>query len=106
MLMKPYTYIFIRSDIPTEYQIVQASHAALEAGNEFAQSEETSFMVLLGAKSETKLKNIAEYLGIHDIKFKMFHEPDYGTGYTAICTEQIFGEQRKIFKKFNTLKHK
>ena len=34
----------------------------------------------------------------------MFYEPDNDTGYTAICCEPVYDEQRKLFKKFRLLK--
>lgn len=34
----------------------------------------------------------------------MFYEPDHETGFTAIATEPIYGEDRKFFKKFKMYK--
>lgn len=103
----PYTYVFVRQDIPKEYQIVQACHACLEMGFSLPDSkkpQETSFLVLIGVKDEQDLNEKAEYLDRHGLLFSRFYEPDYNTGYTAICTEPIYGEQRKLFKKFKLFK--
>ena len=96
----PYTYIFVRQDLRLPQQIVQASHAALEAGFRFQKPEETSFIVLIGAKNEQELHKIAKHLSRHEIEFEMFFEPDYDTGYTAIATQPLYGDQRKCLRKY------
>ena len=95
----PYTYIFIRKDLSVEQQIVQASHAALEAGFRFTQPEKTSHIVLIGIDGQEELEKISSYLIDENILHEMFFEPDYD-GYTSIATQPIFGEQRKPLKKF------
>ncbi len=100
----PYTYLFIRDDLPPEVQLVQASHAALEIGLRCEPTEQTSFLIALRAKNELRLENIAAWLLEQDIKHHMFYEPDYETGYTAICTEPIYGEDRNKFRKFQLYK--
>ena len=96
----PYTYIFIRKDLAPEQQIVQASHAALEAGFRFDQPEKTSHIVLIGIDGQDELQRISSYLLDQNILHEMFFEPDYDTGYTSIATQPIYGEQRKPLKKF------
>lgn len=108
MEQTPYTYCFVRTDIPKEYQMVQACHACLERGFSLPkadQPKQTSYLILFGVKDEEDLKKKADYLGMNGISFEMFYEPDYNTGYTAICTEPVYGEQRKLFKKFKLLKY-
>lgn len=101
----PYTYVFVRTDIPSEAQIVQAGHACLEAGFDFPRPNGTCHMVLIGVPSEEKLVNTARYLEDHEIAHRMFHEPDYGMGFSAIATEPIHGDRRKPLRKFQLLKH-
>lgn len=60
--MAPYTYIFIREDLSVPQQIVQASHAALEAGFRFSKPDETSHIVLIGAKNQEHLEQISDHL--------------------------------------------
>ena len=55
--MTPYTYVLIRKDISPEQQIVQAGHAALEAGFRFQKPEQTSFLIVLEVSDEEKLRN-------------------------------------------------
>lgn len=98
-------YIFVRTDIPIEYQMVQACHACFEMGMEIADKpKQVSHMVLCQIKNEEEIYKLSSYLKEHDMAYHMFYEPDYNTGYTAICTEPIYGEQRKLFKKFKLLK--
>ncbi len=42
-------------------------------------------------------------LDIKDIKSHMFFEPDINE-HTSLCTEPIYGEDRKFFRKFKMFK--
>jgi hypothetical protein len=53
--MTPYTYVIIRKDISPEQQIVQACHAALEAGLRFKQPEQTSLLIVLEVPNQQAL---------------------------------------------------
>lgn len=63
-----------------------------------------SHMVLCSITNEEQLERLSKTLEEHNISFHMFYEPDHETGYTAICTEPIYGEQRKLFRKFKLWK--
>lgn len=103
----PYTYIFVRTDISYEQQLVQAAHAALEAGFEFDKPHETSSIIIIPAKNKDELYKIAARLETNRIQFKMFHEPDFGMGDSAIATQPLTTpEQRKVMKKFQLYKAK
>jgi hypothetical protein len=99
-------YIFIREDLTHEQQIVQASHAALEAGFQFSAPKETTHIVLIGAKDEDKLKQIQLHLIDNGIEHEIFFEPDFDTGFTAIATRPLFGDERIPLKKFKLYKRK
>ena len=99
----PYMYIFIREDLSKPQQIVQASHAAHEAGHDFGKADGSTHIVLIGLPSQSKLLQTAEHLSTHDIPFKMFYEPDDDAGYTAIATQPLCGDQRKPLRKFRLL---
>jgi hypothetical protein len=97
--------VFVRTDIPLGYQIVQANHACFEMGLQVeSKPNQVSHMVLCAIESEKELEKLSYHLEKYSIKHYMFHEPDYDTGHTAICTEPIYGEQRKLFRKFNLWK--
>lgn len=93
----PYTYMFIRTDLTVPQQIVQASHAALQAGAKFGLH---SHLVLIGVKDQDRLHHVAKMLDERDILFEMFHEPDNNAGYTALCTQPLTGEARRPLRQF------
>ena len=102
---RPYTYVFIRNDLSYAQQIVQASHATLEAGFKFEQPEEISSIVLFPLNNEKDLFDKARYLREHGIEHEMFYEPDINQ-YTAIATRAMFGEEREIFSELRTYRPK
>lgn len=97
-------YIFIRQDLSPTYQIVQAAHATHQAGIRFGGTEKPTHFVLCGAKNEADLTKIAQYLERNGIEFEMFHEPDHNTGYSAIATKPLYGEERRPLRRFQLLK--
>lgn len=87
---KPYVYVLVREDIPVAQQLVQASHAALEAGFRFQQPEKTASLIVLSVPDEAALKEAAARLAGHDIEHHMFFEPDFGPmGYSALATRPL-----------------
>jgi hypothetical protein len=70
-----------------------------------AKPDEVSFLIVLTVKSEEGLLRAKQYLDCNNITNYMFFEPDYEMGYTAICSEPVYGEDRKLFKKFKLWKH-
>jgi len=100
--MTPYIYTFIRRDLSPEQKIVQLGHACWEAGQIFEAPEKTASLILLAAEDEADLQNIARKLDGRGIGYEMFYEPDYDTGYTAICTRVITDErERAFFRKWD-----
>jgi hypothetical protein len=94
-------YIFIREDLTTPQKIVQASHAALDAGFAYDKPAGSTHIVLMGAKNEEELLKIRERLNNYGIDSQMFYEPDYDTGYTAIATKPLFGDERLPLKRYS-----
>lgn len=86
------------------YQIIQAAHATQEITKELEHPEKTCHFILFEAKDQTNLINIKMKLDERGIKSHMFFEPDHNTGFTAIATEPIYGDDRKFFKKFKMFK--
>ncbi len=98
-------YIFIRTDIDPTYQIIQAGHALFEHALTLTEKPtDISSFCLLEAKNEDALLKIEDRLRMGDINFTIFNEPDHNTGYTAIAAGPIYGEQRKLFKKYKMKK--
>lgn len=85
--------------------MVQANHACFEMGMKVQNKPQiVCHMVLCLTINEEELDKLSTYLKGHGIAHHMFYEPDFETGHTAICTEPIYNEQRKLFKKFKLLK--
>lgn len=112
--MNSYIYTFIREDLPPAQKIVQLGHACHEAGKMLPHSEfkDVSSLILLSAKDQDDLKEIAERIDCAGIDFHMFYEPDEDRlteeqmGYTSICTRPIVSpRERNFFKKWNLYRH-
>lgn len=89
---KYYFYNIVRSDLSLPQQAVQAAHSACMAGEAYGQS--LTSMVLLGIPDKEALESLASDLGEKGIDFKMFFEPDWDTGHSALCTEPLKGKDR------------
>lgn len=98
--MNSYIYVFVREDISFAQKIVQAGHACHEAGKMLSHAEfkDVSSMVLLSAKDENDLENIARIIDRAGIDFCMFFEPDMNS-YTAICTKPVISDRERAFFK-------
>jgi hypothetical protein len=66
--------------------------------------EEQTFLVALSVKNEAGLIKVSELLEQQEIKFKMFYEPDYNYGYTALCTEPVDFGKYTLFDRYNLVK--
>ena len=98
--MIPYTYCFIRKDLPRHYQIIQACHATQEITKTVTQPDGVSHFILFEVRDEVQLTEVKMKLDEKGIGSHMFHEPDHGTGYTSICTEPVVGKDRNFFRRF------
>jgi hypothetical protein len=61
-------------------------------------------LVVFGISNEKKLICVQEKLNTLGVKFRTFVEPDRDNEITALATEPVNGEVRKIFKKYQLLK--
>ena len=96
-----YFYVLVRTDLPIEQQMCQAIHAAHESGIHLAnKSKDISSVVVCAVPNEAKLQEVYIKLKSRGIKTVMFLEPDIGNQATALATEPICGDQRKIFANF------
>lgn len=99
----PYLYILTRKDLPLPQIAVQSCHAAIEAGKKYPTHHHPS-VILCTVKNENDLMNQARYLENNGIEFIEFREPDRDNELTSICSEPIYGDDRKIFSKFQLFK--
>lgn len=61
-------------------------------------------MVVCGVKTEAALFRAIEKLNNHGIRCQWFIEPDMGNQVTAIATEPIYGDTRRLFRNYQLLK--
>lgn len=94
-----YMYLFARTDLSHQQQIVQTAHAAALIGERYHGN---TYAVLCGAKSEDHLHIISDYLEQVGIAYALFFEPDLNS-YTAIATEPLQGKRRGAMKKFKLM---
>lgn len=90
----------MRRDIPLADQIVQAGHAAFEAGQRWHEIRETCHLVLLAVPGESDLLNLARRCAERGIECVTFYEPDDGMGHTALCTQPVDLRQRGLFRRY------
>lgn len=91
--MKPYIYVLVREDISLEQQMVQACHAASEAGFAFPAPPVTSSLIVCTVPDRAALLAARERLARYGIRNEMFFEPSWEMGHSALATEPI--SQRK-----------
>lgn len=100
----PYIYAFIRKDLSFPQQVVQTAHATIEATKSFLNNElEHPHFIVLSIKDEQQLYKAAQKLDKAGIQYRIFTEPDRNNEATAIATEPIFGENRRLFRSYRCL---
>ena len=98
---KTYSYVFLRTDITLAQQLVQASHAALEAGLKDKHTyQQTSSIIIFQIPDEQNLKKELEYIQSLGIKCASFYEPYDNMGITAFATLPVTEDSRHFFKQY------
>jgi hypothetical protein len=84
---------------------VQAVHAALEASRQLLPpATEHPHVVLCAVASEERLLTAADHLFRGNIRYTLFREPDRANEATALATEPICGERRRLLSRFRCLR--
>lgn len=106
--MKPYTYVLVREDLSQEQQMVQACHAALEAGFAFNAPAMTSRLIVLTVPNQEALMAAAARLDRYGVDHHMFFEPDFGPmGHSALATRPVHEKkERHLMRKYPLFGHK
>lgn len=94
--LKPYTYVLVRQDIPLEQQMVQACHAALEAGFAFEMPAQTSSLIVCTVPDEPALLTARERLQRYGIRSQLFFEPSWDMGYSALASEPLVQRKQRF----------
>lgn len=97
-----------RRDLTPEQQSVQAIHAAIEAARQGLVDPNSAHphLVFCAVSDEAALYRLAEKLDAAGIRYRPFYEPDRFHQLTAIATEPVFGERRKLFKSLQLVRDK
>jgi len=85
---------------------VQSCHACIESTKSFPNPEEHPHLVVIGIPNEAKLYKAAQRLDQSGIRYKIFFESDRNDEATAMATEVVHGEARRLFKNYQLLKEK
>jgi len=84
--------------------VVQSCHAAIEVAKSLLPAElPHPHLVVCAVADERQLFRCLDRLRRFGIAHRAFHEPDRGNELTAIGTEPISGERRRIFKRYRCL---
>jgi hypothetical protein len=98
--MDKFLYVFVRTDMPVENQIVQVAHACYDAGQRFKTDEYSHTLILLAVPDEAALLKAYAKIRSKNIDLELFFEPDYPFGYNAACTAPISALQRRHFSQY------
>ena len=94
-------YVLVRTDIPLANQMVQATHAAYEASKRFSPCQEViDYAVICRVDSLESLLKAKHYLDSHFVQNYLFIEPDIDNEATALCTEPLYNNKRKILSNY------
>jgi len=97
-------YIFVRSDLSTPHQVVQSCHAAIEAARYlFPADLPHPHLVVCGIPNQRQLVQCLERLQKLGVSHRPFYEPDQDDELTAIATEPIFNQRRRLFRRYRCL---
>lgn len=94
--MKPYIYVLVREDIPLEQQLVQACHAASEAGASFNGGIRNSSLIVCTVPDRAALLAARERLARYGIQTLMFFEPSWDMGHSALATQPITARKQRF----------
>jgi len=98
-----HTYVFVRKDLDWPQVAVQAGHACLELGRQFFNPYDLHpNLVLIGIKSEAKLKSVESLLMEQGVRYAKFHDKKLDQD-TSIATEPVSEPRRAIFSKYRLL---
>lgn len=99
--LKRTIYVFVRTDISPEQQLVQAAHAAAEAARLHYHPEHgIASLIALAVPNKAALRRAATRLDALDIAREMFFEPDGELGYTALATRPLLEHERSKLRQW------
>lgn len=101
-----YVYVLVRKDLSLPQQTVQSCHAAIEATRLFITSEQIHpHLVICHVSDEESLTRETIRLEACGVKFASFYEPDLNNEMTAIATEPLVGDDRRVCHRYRLLNY-
>lgn len=94
--MKPYIYVLVREDIPLEQQLVQACHAASDAGAAFNGDIRSSSLIVCTVPDREALLAARQRLARYGIRNELFFEPSWEMGHSALATEPLTTRKQRF----------
>jgi hypothetical protein len=93
--------VLVRTDLPVPQQLVQAVHAAYEAGKHLAgDGSEIDSAVVCNVRNEEELLKAEHRLHLDGIRTVLFREPDIGDEATALATEPLDPSRRRPLSRY------
>jgi hypothetical protein len=98
--------VLVRKDLPPSQIAVQACHASIEVARDslIPSGIDHPSVIVCGVDNEAKLRSSLAYVQEKGIPCRLFHEPDRNNEATAFATAPVYGDDRKLFKKFQLIK--
>jgi hypothetical protein len=98
----------VREDLSPPQQAVQSCHACIEATSAFALGNlaDHPSVIICGVRDEQQLHKVRRYLIDSGIRHVHFYETDLDDELTALATEPVHGDRRRLFRKFQLLRTK
>lgn len=95
-------YVFIRTDLPVNHQIVQHGHAIYQMVMYYRPDQENPNHVTIGVPNVAALRRVLKKLSDNQIPHYAWSEPDNDMGLTSIATIPLVGEERKPLANYRT----
>ncbi|MBY0461149.1 MAG: hypothetical protein K2V38_27825 [Gemmataceae bacterium] len=93
-------YVLVRRDLSAPQIAVQAAHAAIEAARRFLPTDHPHpHLVLCGVAHERALLAAADRLERAGVRFSLFREPDLNDAATALATEPLGSDRRRVLAR-------
>lgn len=97
--LKRTIYVFVRTDLSLEQQMVQSNHASVEAGRLHYRPEHgIASLVLLAVPNQAALHRASTHLQALGIAHEMFFEPDWSMGHCALGTRPLLDDERPLLR--------
>lgn len=97
-------YVLVRKDLSPAQQVVQSCHAVADAVRSSLSSDrQHPHLIVCGVRDERRLRRSLDCLRRLGIRCHAFTEPDLDGQLTALATEPVCGDTRRLFRRFQLL---